>query len=137
MPSLAMKHRGGLLLVELIFDGKPYDFIVDTGCDISTLTPHLIPEGYQTRVFRVEGQGGSTYEPMHEIKFNFVGVHIKQICAANDHLLKVGRSVCGDRFGGLIGTDVLSKFRSVEFNFAEQKITFTHFSTRSAYAANP
>lgn len=127
MPTLKLNNSNGMLTIELAFvvnnAKRFYEFIVDSGSETTILIPSLLEKkeiiGKEIGI----GFGGESETFVYRSRFRLIGIHLPHTTLADRHLLEIGRITCGDRFGGLIGLDILCQFRSVEFFLQSRKLS--------------
>ena len=114
----------GVTAIKLRIRNKCYHFIVDTGATQSTIIRELIPEGSKiVKRGLCSGAGGVFSASLYRINgLNIEGVKISEFLA--DDSITAMSIAHGVTFGGLLGIDFLSCFKSVTFDYGKRIIEF-------------
>lgn len=123
MPTLRMVPPYHLPVVELTISGKQHFFIIDTGAQMSVfkaglfLTTKEIIEAEPIEHEGIGGVGNGTYHPRKT--FRFIGVTTEGM-----HFTTSLGTLFRGTISGLIGQDILQKFKTVTFDNANHTVRF-------------
>ena len=111
MPTLlTIPNRYRFPIIRITVKGKAYKLLVDTGASVTVLHPDLAREAVSYTITKggFNGSSGPATSLVGSINFNFVGKAINEV-----HITP--EPFNGLNIDGLIGQDLLSQFKSVEF----------------------
>ena len=115
LPAKAVGKKANIFVITLQVDGKDRNFIVDTGCSVSIVSPHIftnaLPVGRESDTLL----SSKTHMDMILVELDIAGKHITERVFRAD--LSGVSEALATPIDGLIGQDVLSHFTSVTLNF--------------------
>lgn len=117
------------MLVEVVVNGKPCTFVLDTGASRTVVSPKVLGGlvGFNLKLsrFRAKGPGlagEATWETVNSLRLGKKTWYDQRIVVMN---LEAVSKVYGRRIDGLLGQDLLSEFDSVLIDFKNRKISFS------------
>lgn len=112
-------------MVEFKVNGKKYYFIIDTGAAISVLRSDVYPnyEQFHYGNGMTFGVGGEERELSYAVKLRLLNVMVKHFVISDKMFIKM-KEMYNKEIGGLLGSDFLSKFKSVTFDYPNKKVRF-------------
>ena len=117
------------MLVEVVVNGKPCTFVLDTGTSRTVVSPQVLGGlvGFNLKLsrFRAKGPGlagEAIWETVNSLRLGKKTWYDQRVVVMN---LKEVSRVYGRRIDGLLGQDILSEFSLVVIDFKNRKIVFT------------
>ncbi len=117
------------MLVEVVVNGKPCTFVLDTGAARTVVSPAVVGglAGFNLKAskFRAKGPGlagEATWETVNSLRLGKKTWYDQRIVVMN---LDAVSKVYDRRIDGLLGQDLLSEFGSVLIDFKNRKISFS------------
>jgi hypothetical protein len=113
-----------MILVDLAVNGKPVTMLLDTGAISSLIALRLTEFGSSSLPGMRQGhtdQGfiGQAYQV--KAKFDFGGVHVPELTVFAGNVDELSHRA-GTRCDGILGLDMLRRFKSVKIDYASQEI---------------
>jgi hypothetical protein len=122
--KLKFRNAQSMIMVDLVVNGKPVTMMLDTGAissliavRLTDLDPHKIAAMRQGRTD--QGFIGQAYEV--KARFDFAGVGVPELTVFAGNVDELSRRA-GTRCDGILGLDVLRKFKSVKIDYTTQEI---------------
>jgi hypothetical protein len=117
------KTKLTLPVFKLKIKGVFHYFIIDTGCEVTSLASEVIGNRDIKTYGLTNGVGGQEISAAYKVRFQLLGVGIDTVLTS-DSLFSRLRTATGLNFSGLVGQDVLKKFKSYTFNNDTQEVIF-------------
>lgn len=122
--KLKFRNAHSMILVNLAVNGKPVTMMLDTGAVSSLIAVRLtdvdpyqlapMPQGRTD-----QGFVGQAYEV--KARFDFAGVGVPDLTVFAGNVDELSRRA-GTRCDGILGLDILRKFKSVKIDYTTQEI---------------
>ncbi len=129
--ELPFRLISNLIVFEVSIDGNLYNFIFDTGAEVSLISPELVSELNLKRESSISVKGSNNNSKrinlyfLDDIMMNDVGFE-KLLCAESDlnaQLADFEEFGCGTRIDGLIGNNLMKK-ATWKIDYQNNTITF-------------
>lgn len=122
--KLKFHNAHSMILVDLAVNGKPVTMMLDTGAISSLIAVRLTDfDSHQLAPMRQgrtdQGFVGQAYEV--KARFDFAGLGVPDLTVFAGNVDELSRRA-GTRCDGILGLDVLRKFKSLKIDYTAQEI---------------
>ena len=122
--KLKFRSAQSMILVDLAVNGKPVTMLLDTGAVSSLIAIRLTDfDSHKLAPMRQgrtdQGFVGQAFEV--KARFDFAGMNVQDLRVFAGNVDELSRRA-GTRCDGILGLDVLRKFKSVKIDYAAQEI---------------
>lgn len=119
--TVPVKIERGQILVTVRVNEKEARLLLDTGAGVTLVGPKFARGTVEVERLDIEQQAGMSQASIRRVTITLGQITIKDHAVGVLDMTDVNRRT-GDRIDGLLGQDVLRRFRSVRINFEEKTL---------------
>jgi Aspartyl protease len=122
---VSLKIDGAKIFTDVRINGKLARLLLDTGAGMTLVTPDVARGTLELQSLNIEQQAGRSRASLRRISIAFGDVILSDHIVGVLDMQDVNRRT-GMHIDGILGEDILGRFRSVRINFKDQTLELEH-----------
>jgi predicted aspartyl protease len=119
--TVPLSIDGPRIFVTVLINDKHAQLLVDTGAEITLVKPQFAQGTTELRRVNIEHLAGISQAPIHLLSVTLGKLTLKDLVVGVLDMKNVNRQL-GTSMDGLLGEDILRRFRSVRINFRDKTL---------------